>query len=223
MVWFERLELPTTESIHCQQRNPQDLATKSNHTNLILSSLVLSNPIALEDSRLLIIGFPQGQAVHLGLKLPRLPKKRKHGNSFKHNILFGSEKAVKSKSMCEVSPQPESNTCPALHLKQMPDALKPKCASKKCSAFQIKNSNYLNLSDLIPSCIPCWCLNHVHSSFATFQDPGDQERPSMCKRKVSAQIAKYCKNIRKRILLQRTRSVSKLLVPHEIRFAHSHN
>ena len=42
MVWLERLELPTTESIHCQQRNPQEnQATKSNHTNPIRSYRIL--------------------------------------------------------------------------------------------------------------------------------------------------------------------------------------
>ena len=138
---------------------------------------VLSNPIALEmDSRLLIIGFPQGQAVHLGLKLARLTPKQTELYTLKHTSQSGSCPEVKEISWNRVVHNKATNWVqhlPSICASQE-DA---RCAEakmqqqKNCSAFQIKNSNYLNLSDLLP-CIPCWCLNHV--SFAT----GDRERPS---------------------------------------------
>ena len=176
MVWLERLELPTTESIHCQQRNPQEnQATKSNHTNPIRSYRILlhsrwthasSSSVSPKD-RPYILAWNWRDSlqnklycIHIETYFTVRQLSWSQGNFVKQGSPQQSNK---------LSPTPAQHLCIS---RRCPMRWSQNAAAKNCSAFQIINSDYLNLFDL-PPCIPCWCLNHV--SFAT----GDRERPSM--------------------------------------------
>lgn len=146
MVWLERLELPTTESIHCQQRNPQEnQATKSNHTNPIRSYRILlhsrwthasSSSVSPKD-RPYILAWNWRDSlqnklycIHIETYFTVRQLSWSQGNFVKQGSPQQSNK---------LSPTPA-------HLKKMPDALKPKCSRKKL--FSISNHK-LGLSESI--------------------------------------------------------------------------
>ena len=201
MVWLERLELPTTESIHCQQRNPQEnQATKSNHTNPIRSYRILLHSRWTHASSSSV--SPKDRPYILAWNWRDSPQNKL--NCIHIETYFTVRQLSWSQGNFVKQGSPQKSTNWVQHLPSICASQEDaRCAEAKMQQQKIVQHSksktrtiWIYLTCSPASLVDAWIM------LALPQVTGSGQVCN-CKRKVSAK-----KNMQKNVLLQRTRSIS---------------